>query len=255
MGRRSEGFPTQVSCTVQVQTVCSQSRLAAGQGLPAEITRLDCKSDDPTSSRQRKVHRRLARIPVAIQGDIPLETDYATGCLLVDECSDFLRGPRATGSSREDDYQLKFIRVDGSSSFGVVGGGDEGHDRGKTPRPDTLFLPDHVLDLSDMGLLTIIRKNRRKEKEMRVLFLHVVPLCGRNFYHGFDAAWTGASITLGRLPFSRSSTTKISRPSVRPWVSISRPLCTGSMLCACPKYKIDVVSQIHIEHMFVASSF
>ena len=69
--------------------------------------------------------------------------------LTVAECFDFLRGSRAAGSSREDDYQLKFIRVDRSSGLGVIGGGDEGHGRGKTPSrirtgPELFFTPNHV---------------------------------------------------------------------------------------------------------------
>ena len=38
-------------------------------------------------------------------------------------------------------------------------------------RDISLTPPHALLDVHDMGLLTIIRKNRRKEREMRVLFL------------------------------------------------------------------------------------
>jgi len=34
-------------------------------------------------------------------------------------------------------------------------------------------LANHVLSILAMGLLTIIRKNRQKEREMRILFLYV----------------------------------------------------------------------------------
>src|SRR5258706_5704012 len=99
-----------------------------------------------------------------------------------------------------------------------------------------------------MGLLTVIRKNRRKEKEMRILFLHVIPLCDEGFDDGLDATRTGASITLGRPPSSRSSTTKTSQPSVLPWVSISRRLCTESMssvrLSACLPVHITKLTQL-----------
>lgn len=105
-----------------------------------------------------------------------------------------------------------------------------------------------------MGLLTVIRKNRRKEKEMRILFLHVVPLCDGGFGRGLDATQTGALITLERPPSSRNSTAKTSQPLVLPWVSISRRLCTASMssVSVCPStLQTDAAFQIHLEHMSV----
>jgi hypothetical protein len=75
-----------------------------------------------------------------------------------------------------------------------------------------------------MGLLTIIRKNRYKEKEMRILFLFVTLQAQelRATVLTMSGGFEGDSITLAKRLLSRRSMGKISCKSARRWALISR---------------------------------
>lgn len=100
----------------------------------------------------------------------PLKTDYVTGRLLETSDSISCADPEQR-ACKEGDHQLKFIRVNRASGFGVIGGGDERHGRGKTPRTDGAFLNPVTTGAAKYGPLD----DNPEEQEERKGDAHSLP--------------------------------------------------------------------------------